>query len=1035
MPASFYEKVSLTLARIARNDVGVYKDLQRYSKTRVSYASQVVKSRVKNKSAAMSAAIAVSSKDYLPYNIELLIDPSYYSKQVGKKFETVKDALDHYRETWKETKFDPHPLFDTKIYLENVCNKVTISPIDDYFTIPEYFEVQTSHLFCGKYYRETYHWTNLKNPLFHFLSSGFVERHNPVPSFDMDFYLNKYSRHLHHQKNAYLHFLSDGWKKGFAPHPLVDLNYLASQQKPSGDYKYLTENPYVLFLKGAKGNPSPWFELNFFLVALAEAIPELLDAALRSTANAFHLSLKPQVNHVDCSSRFSDAYYKLKYTDIGKMHGLYHYLRYGYNELRTIASSMPAVNGLGYEKALQIEPELLAPHQDIEALTVVGTPRNSDPVIKCVQDIIQKRGGFIPDIVYLCRGFVKGGAEKYGAKIINTIAANRPKLNILVFATDTLDMVARDWIHDAENVHVIQASASMLNLPPHLQVSALGRFLLWTDAKTIINNNSNVGWQTIDKHGRGLSNRSKIMCTLFCYDIDEQGNKVGYARNHIRTALSNIDIVITDNTCFGASLVEDFSLDDTSLEKFVTLHQFNETHVVPPVNIKLQKKHRVLWAARISRQKNVDLLRRIALAMPKTTFCLWAIGEWDNEICGGPMPNNIEVLKSEGSFSQVADKEIDAFLLTSYWEGLPTTIIEATCAGLPVISADVGGVSDLIDSDSGWLITPNDTDSFVSAINTCLDNPTATKKKVVAAQKKLLSQHSMETYIDKLNKCGLLELERRDAPFLAHPPVRRAAESKDNIPNRVEEIRIAKTKFDATICVNGHREGEIIIPTLKSTFLSYQHLLAAGFTGEMLIVLDNPDSVTRRICESFCQHKDIIILEVVVCDLGLARNAAIRAARGKYVAFMDGDDMMSENWVTQGIRAGKSFGRNVILHPASNYIFGNGNTYLYLHRDMHDPEFSASALVAENYWTAISMGPRELYLQFPYEMNQIKQGLAYEDWSWHCLTVSRGVVHKIVPNTSHFIRRKASGSLLTQTAASGALPRLYHLRDYEELFE
>ena len=176
-------------------------------------------------------------------------------------------------------------------------------------------------------------------------------------------------------------------------------------------------------------------------------------------------------------------------------------------------------------------------------------------------------------------------------------------------------------------------------------------------------------------------------------------------------------------------------------------------------------------------------------------------------------------------------------------------------------------------------------------------------------------------------------------------------------------------------------------------------------------------------------------MTVDVRDLGLARNAAVRAARGEYVAFMDGDDLMSENWVTQGIRTGNSSASNVFLHPASNYIFGNGNTYIYLHRDMEDPEYKSSGLVAENYWTAISMGPRDLYLKNPYEMNQIKQGFAYEDWSWHSKTVSQGIVHKIVSNTSHFIRRKATGSLLSQTTSSGALPRLYHLYDHAPLFE
>jgi glycosyltransferase involved in cell wall biosynthesis len=38
----------------------------------------------------------------------------------------------------------------------------------------------------------------------------------------------------------------------------------------------------------------------------------------------------------------------------------------------------------------------------------------------------------------------------------------------------------------------------------------------------------------------------------------------------------------------------------------------------------------------------------------------------------------------------------DVFLLTSRWEGLPRVLIEALCAGVPIVSTDAGGVSELL---------------------------------------------------------------------------------------------------------------------------------------------------------------------------------------------------------------------------------------------------------------------------------------------------------------------------------------------------
>jgi glycosyltransferase involved in cell wall biosynthesis len=46
------------------------------------------------------------------------------------------------------------------------------------------------------------------------------------------------------------------------------------------------------------------------------------------------------------------------------------------------------------------------------------------------------------------------------------------------------------------------------------------------------------------------------------------------------------------------------------------------------------------------------------------------------------------------------------FILISNWEGLPLTIIEAMSAGLPVIASDVGGVSELVESNVTGVIIP-----------------------------------------------------------------------------------------------------------------------------------------------------------------------------------------------------------------------------------------------------------------------------------------------------------------------------------------
>ncbi|SES77323.1 Glycosyltransferase involved in cell wall bisynthesis [Methanococcoides vulcani] len=54
-------------------------------------------------------------------------------------------------------------------------------------------------------------------------------------------------------------------------------------------------------------------------------------------------------------------------------------------------------------------------------------------------------------------------------------------------------------------------------------------------------------------------------------------------------------------------------------------------------------------------------------------------------------------------------KKSNIFILPSYIEGLPISILEAMAAGLPIISTPVGGIPEVIvDGENGFLITPGD---------------------------------------------------------------------------------------------------------------------------------------------------------------------------------------------------------------------------------------------------------------------------------------------------------------------------------------
>lgn len=59
----------------------------------------------------------------------------------------------------------------------------------------------------------------------------------------------------------------------------------------------------------------------------------------------------------------------------------------------------------------------------------------------------------------------------------------------------------------------------------------------------------------------------------------------------------------------------------------------------------------------------------------------------------------------------------DVFILPSYTEGLPISILEAMSYSLPVISTPVGGIPEVVrDGENGFLIKPGDKDALFNAI-------------------------------------------------------------------------------------------------------------------------------------------------------------------------------------------------------------------------------------------------------------------------------------------------------------------------------
>jgi glycosyltransferase involved in cell wall biosynthesis len=223
---------------------------------------------------------------------------------------------------------------------------------------------------------------------------------------------------------------------------------------------------------------------------------------------------------------------------------------------------------------------------------------------------------------------------------------------------------------------------------------------------------------------------------------------------------------------------------------------------------------------------------------------------------------------------------------------------------------------------------------------------------------------------------------------------------------------------DISVIVNVHAEGLLAVPTLRSVLTSMVVAESQGHSAELVVVLDrSPDDTVDVIKAATGSRARLVAADHG--DLGLSRNTGVAAASGEWVSFIDGDDVWGAHWLAGAAKAAGADVRTVIWHSQYAVYFETGQ-HILEHVDMEDPDFDLRYFLTANYWTSADFVPRFLALEVPYQQASKADLIGYEDWNFHCRTLERGVLHKVVPNTVHFIRRRQQ-SMSRQMQAAGTM--------------
>lgn len=374
--------------------------------------------------------------------------------------------------------------------------------------------------------------------------------------------------------------------------------------------------------------------------------------------------------------------------------------------------------------------------------------------------LLMKQTYLDADYVFMVPSIDTGGADIVTLNYLAAILKLRPKSKIVVLLTELRGNSLRHLL--PAGVVAIQLSDEFHKLSFGQQTRLLATFLIQSRAKRLHVNNSTHGYRTLIEYGQPLGKNLKIFMSLFGPDRLKDGRRVHALLDNVQFA-KYITKVFTDNQ----QTIDDFrEWMGYSRELFTVHYQpFRATEgKIPsrplPKGFDHANPLRILWAARMDREKHPELLVQIA------ELCVVKKLPVEFEAYGKPVLDDERYLADiiaspaieyrgsfSGGLSSLPLEHYHLFLMTSEYEGMPNTLLEAVAGGLPVMAPLVGGIKELINNRTGYgMEVYNDKAEYVTTIQEIINDPQNLSNRAGEALNLVKKRHSQEAFMATIAK-------------------------------------------------------------------------------------------------------------------------------------------------------------------------------------------------------------------------------------------------------------------------------------------
>jgi glycosyltransferase involved in cell wall biosynthesis len=188
---------------------------------------------------------------------------------------------------------------------------------------------------------------------------------------------------------------------------------------------------------------------------------------------------------------------------------------------------------------------------------------------------------------------------------------------------------------------------------------------------------------------------------------------------------------------------------DIKSEKVRVLYNYVNVSVFKPVNCE-KYQNRILFVGRLNKQKNLFNTME-AVFRNNLVLDIYGQGELRDELQARAKKQGAKVnfmgVVSNNELSHIFNR-YSYYILTSFYEGMPKTLLEAMACGLVCIGTDVAGINEVIeDGVNGYLAKGTDAQALAEVINKAVRLP----PDIVTAEgiRKIRNNFSLEAAVEQ----------------------------------------------------------------------------------------------------------------------------------------------------------------------------------------------------------------------------------------------------------------------------------------------